>query len=102
RSSIVELDLTAGKVGAELPLMKPDSPIAPGSHPAAMALSPDDTMLYVALANRDAVAEVNISSGMQQQRILSTTLPGQTLFGGVPNALALSADGKRLYVANAG
>jgi hypothetical protein len=34
-------------------------------------------------------------------RLLSTKLPGQQYGGGAPNALALNADGTRLYVANA-
>ena len=102
RSSVIELNLATGSVAGELPLMKPDSATAAGSHPAALVLSPDEKTLYVALANRDAVAQVNIAaSAMHLDRYLPTTLPGQKLFGGVPNALALSADGQRLYVANA-
>ena len=36
---------------------------APGTHPCAFAFSPDGKTLYVALANRDAVAAVNIAAG---------------------------------------
>ena len=36
-------------------------PTSPSSHPIAMALSPDEKTLYVALANRDAVAAVRVS-----------------------------------------
>jgi hypothetical protein len=60
-------------------------------------------MLYVALANRDAVAAVSLrGTGMKLAGTFDTRLPGQTYFGGEPNALALSADGRRLYAANAG
>ncbi len=34
--------------------------------------------------------------------MFDTRLPGQDLFGAIPNAVAVSADGARLYVANAG
>ena len=62
-SEIVELDLTRGTVARKLALLKPPSPIAPGTHPCAFAFSPDEKTLYVALANRDAVAAVNVSCG---------------------------------------
>ena len=32
-SEVVELDLAKGSGGRKLPLLKPDSPMAPGSHP---------------------------------------------------------------------
>lgn len=102
RSSVVELDLVSGKVTGELPLMRPGSATAPGSHPAAMVLSPDERTLYVALANGDAIAQLDIASPtLQLARLLPTALPGQKLFGGVPNAVAISPDAHRLYVANA-
>ena len=40
-SEIVELDLTNKTVGRKLALLKPSSPVAPGTHPCAFALSPD-------------------------------------------------------------
>ena len=60
-SEIVELDLANGTVGRKLALLKPSSAVAPGTHPCAFALSPDGKTLYVALANRDAVAAVNVA-----------------------------------------
>ena len=56
--------------------------------------------MYVALANRDAVAVIATGDGKVEQ-YLDTRLPGQTYGGTYPNALAQSADGKKLYVANA-
>jgi YVTN family beta-propeller protein len=100
-SEIVELDLAKGTVGRKLDLLKPSSPVAPGTHPCAFALSPDGKTLYVALANRDAVAAVNISSGQFSVKgYFDTRLPGQSYFGAEPVALALNANGNRLYVAN--
>ncbi len=101
-SEIVELDLAAKSIGRKLTLLKPSSPIAPGTHPCAFEFSPDGKILYVALANRDAVAAVNV--GAQQFSVkgyFDTRLPAQSYFGAEPVALAVNADGSRLYVANA-
>jgi DNA-binding beta-propeller fold protein YncE len=58
-------------------------------------------MLYVALANRDAVAAVNLSAGhFSVKGYFDTRLPSQSYFGAEPVALAVNADGSRLYVAN--
>lgn len=101
-SEIVELDLKKMAVGRKLALLRPSSPIAPGTHPCAFSLSPDGATLYVALANRDAVAAVNIGKGGFAVRgYFDTRLPGQSYFGAEPVALALDASGRRLYVANA-
>jgi DNA-binding beta-propeller fold protein YncE len=124
-SEVVELDLKAGLLGRKLELLKPGDPVKPGSHPCAMAVSPDGKTLYVTLANRDAVAAVDISGGMvpnigmehsgpawvpsgkgspkfEVKGYYDTRLPGQSYFGAEPVALALSADGSRLYAANMG
>jgi DNA-binding beta-propeller fold protein YncE len=99
-SRIAELDLTSGAVVRWIKLKEPDDPIAPGSHPTAMLLSPDEKLLYVALSNADAVAVVSTASA-QIQATLSTTVRGQEFAGTYPSALAQSADGKRLFVADA-
>jgi DNA-binding beta-propeller fold protein YncE len=105
-SEIVELDLDKGVVGRKLALLKPASPVAPGTHPCALEFSPDGKTLYVALANRDAVAAVNVGAGPNGAQFsvkgyFDTRLPGQSYFGAEPEALAVNADGSRLYVANA-
>ena len=96
-SAVAELDLIAGKVTGRLPLLPPARATDPSSHPAALALSPDGTRLYVALANRDAVAAVELKGGMRLLGTWSTKLPGQTYPGSTPDALALSSDGAELY-----
>jgi DNA-binding beta-propeller fold protein YncE len=102
-SEVVELDLKSGKVGRKIPLFKPADPVAPGTHPCAMAMSPDGKTLYVALANRDAVAAIDIEKkAFTSKGYFDTRLPGQSYFGAEPDALALSGDGSRLYVANMG
>ena len=101
-SEIVELDLAKGTVGRKLALLKPDSAVAPGTHPCALEFSPDGRTLYVALANRDAVAAVNVSAGQFAVKgYFDTRLPGQSYFGAEPEALAVNENGSRLYVANA-
>jgi DNA-binding beta-propeller fold protein YncE len=100
-SEIAELDLVHGTVVRKLALLKPPSPVAPGTHPCAFAFSPDQVTLYVALANRDAVAAVNIANGQFAVKgYFDTRLPGQSYFGAEPVALAVNSDGSRLYVAN--
>jgi len=100
-SEFVELDLVHGAVGRKLALLKPSSDIAPGTHPCAFAFSPDGNTLYVALANRDAVAAVDVRGRRLAVRgYFDTRLPGQSYFGAEPVALAVNADGGRLYVAN--
>ena len=115
-------------MGRKLALLKPTDPVKPGTHPCALELSPDGKTLYVALANRDAVAAVDIGGGnpthgdkaamngapgsschRSKDRIefavkgyFDTRLPGQSYFGAEPEALAVSGDGRRLYAANMG
>jgi DNA-binding beta-propeller fold protein YncE len=101
-SEVVELDLKKGTVGRKLALLKPENAVAPGTHPCALEISPDGKTMYVALANRDAVAAVNIGADQFSVKgYFDTRLPKQSYFGAEPEALALSPDGSRLYVANA-
>ena len=102
-SAVAELDLLHGKVRGVLPLLPPSTPTAPGSHPSALLLSHDGMRLFLALANRDSVAVVKVSGErMRLEGIYDTRLPGQQLFGAMPDALAESRDGRELYVANSG
>jgi DNA-binding beta-propeller fold protein YncE len=100
-SEIVEVDLGNLTIGRKLALLKPSDPVKPGSHPCAFAMTPDGGMLYVSLANRDAVAAVDIAhNALSVQGYFDTRLPGQSYFGAEPLALALDAASHRLYVAN--
>jgi len=99
-SRIAELDLSTGKVVRWTKLKEPDDPIAPGSHPTALLLSPDEKLLYVALSNADAVAAVSTDSA-EIIALLNTTVRNQEYAGTYPSALAQSADGKQLFVADA-
>ena len=99
-SQVAELDLTAGKVARWIALQKPDDPLAPGSHPTAMLLSPDENVLYVALSNVDAVAVVATQTGLPLA-FLKTTTKDVHFLGTYPMALGESSDGNRLFAAAA-
>jgi DNA-binding beta-propeller fold protein YncE len=102
-SEVVELDLVKGTVGRKVSLMKPTDVVRPGSHPCALAMSPDGRALYVALANRDAVAAIDVEKGgFAVKGYFDTRLPGQTYFGAEPDAVAVSGDGRRVYAGNMG
>jgi len=105
-SEVVELDLVAGTVVRRVSLMKPTVATAPGSHPCALLLDEKQAVLYVALANRDAVAAVGVGTPaaprLEVRGYFDTRLPGQSYFGAEPDALAMNAAGTRLYAANLG
>ena len=98
-SSVAELDLTSGKAGRRIMLKQPADPLAPGSHPTALLLSRDESVLYVALSNSDLAAAISTASG-QISRCFSTTTPAQKQAGSYPTALAQSSDDKYLFVAD--
>jgi DNA-binding beta-propeller fold protein YncE len=102
-SAVAQLDLQSGTVTQKLPLLPPLRPTSPSSHPIAMALSPDEKVLYVALANRDGVAAIHVSGErMRTAAFYDTRLPGQAFFGSMPDAVALSDDGGTLFSADSG
>lgn len=74
-------------------LLRPDGARGlPGATPMGMALSPDEARLYVALADMNAVAVVDVAGAR---------LSGYVPVGWYPTAVAVSPDGRRLLVANA-
>jgi hypothetical protein len=99
-SAVAELDLVKGAVRQFISLQKPNAPLAGGSHPTALLLNQDDSGLFVALTNRDEIDALDAKTG-KVVYTLSTKLPGQKYGGSDPESLALSADGKTLFSANA-
>ena len=99
-SQVAELDLMSGKVARWINLKKPDDPIAPGSHPTALLLSPNEKILYVALSNIDQVAVVDTDTGLPSV-FLQTASADQKFAGASPIALAQTTDGNHLFVADA-
>ena len=102
-SEVVELDLTSGKVGRRSKFRLAQNPqLEPGSHPTALLLSPDEKTLYVALSNRDAVVAFPLSpaqSGVPFEAEFSVAPPMKSA-GCFPTALAVSQDGRHVFVAN--
>jgi YVTN family beta-propeller protein len=73
-----------------------------GLHPTGMALSPRGDRLYVANANSDTISAIDTSTD-EVKSTLHVGLAdkqGVPVLGSSPNALAVSPDGRTLYVAN--
>ena len=71
--------------------------IAVGSHPNEMIWAPDNR-LFVANSGSNTVSVISANAVVENIR---TSLDPRAPVGSTPDALALSADGHRLYVANA-
>ncbi|MGH9643852.1 MAG: bifunctional YncE family protein/alkaline phosphatase family protein [Terriglobales bacterium] len=91
---IVELDLRRGIVSRQLYVERPNAG-GPSTHPVAMILSANEKILYVALANGDAIDAVDLASG-STYRLYEASLKNP---GSVLQAMALSPDGKYLFAA---
>lgn len=96
-SSVAELDLETGKVARWIDITRLADPVAPSAHATAMLLSSNEETLYVALANADMIAAVDLKAGFAYIRYRT----GSKHPGSVLQSLALSPDGKHLYVASA-
>ncbi|HET7814550.1 MAG TPA: beta-propeller fold lactonase family protein, partial [Candidatus Baltobacteraceae bacterium] len=73
-----------------------------GANPGAIAVSKNGRYAYVCMANVDRVAVVDVQSFPRVVGGLQLRLFDKSPYGTQPDALALSPDGKRLYVALAG
>jgi YVTN family beta-propeller protein len=73
-----------------------------GDAPGAVAISRDGSTAYVALSNVDRVAVLDLKGEPHVVRGLDLRLFPDAPYGAQPSALALSRDGKRLFVALAG
>jgi YVTN family beta-propeller protein len=72
--------------------------IATEKHPNDLLFAPDGR-LFVSCGSSDSVLVINPADGQTSERI-GVTLTPRSPAGTTPNALALSPDGKTLYVAN--
>ena len=89
--SVSVIDTGEEEVVATIDLHRPGY-VFNGANPNSLALSPDEKTLYVTLGGEDAVAVVDL---VQDQVI------GRIPTAWYPNAVTVSADGKRLFVVNA-
>src|SRR5215468_5130159 len=92
----------ATKAGAKLPdfnlapiSVSGVSPLVHGAYPNALAVSPDNTRLYVAEAGINSVAVLDVTSPT------APALLGRIPTGWYPTAVTVSPDGHFLYIANA-
>jgi DNA-binding beta-propeller fold protein YncE len=74
-----------------------------GPHPNEMLIPPDGRVLYVANANRNTVTVHDLGPGADGRalEVIGTAIHPEAPDGCTPNALALSGDGKALFIANA-
>jgi DNA-binding beta-propeller fold protein YncE len=108
--TLVALDatgnVTAPAAGVDGPLRMDHPPdgvrVIGGAHPSAVEATSDGAYAFVALANVDRVAVVSLTGEPHVATGLDLRLFPRGPFGTQPNALALSRDGKRLYVALSG
>ncbi len=76
------------------PALKQFLPDVPGSTPSSLALSPDDTKLFVANAGNNDVAVFDIANPAQSHSL------GFIPVGKYPTSVRVTPDGRRLLVAN--
>ena len=100
-------DLSAADVPPFVPAVPmdptPDGTIViGGAHPTAIAVSPDNAYAYVAMTNVDRIATVVLDATPHVVGGTELRLFDRGPYGTQPDALALSKDGTRLYVALAG
>src|SRR6266571_3186223 len=74
--------------------------IAADRHPTAMVSNAEGTRLFVANSNADSVSVIDTTTDQEMERI-DVRLAENALPGTSPEGLALDADEKTLYVANA-
>ncbi len=82
-SEVVEIDLAGEKVSRRFALLKPERATDAGSHPTALLLSRTGKTLYVALANRDQIAAIDLASG--GMKFAGTGAAGQPFAGSYPD-----------------
>ena len=119
-SGVAELNLETGKVDLWFELQKPVDHVAPSSHPTGLLLNHQEDTLYVAWSNADTVSSYYLKGlavkdgrvlpilprdgefvrNSNSYRVTWSGADDEMILGSIPQAIALSADNKRLYVAS--
>ena len=104
--TISVVELASGDVLTNIPVGGPPGDPAvggplgdPNSHPQGMALDPKRPLLYVAVANRDLIAVVDLD---QNRATRFVDVGRREALGTSPVTVAVTPDGSTLYSANAG
>ncbi|MBC8001306.1 MAG: beta-propeller fold lactonase family protein [Opitutaceae bacterium] len=93
RNSVTVLDTTTGRARETLVAeLRPNSP--PGNTPNSLALSSDEKLLFVANANINTVAVFDVETAGRSRSM------GFIPVGWYPTSVRVSADGRKLIVAN--
>jgi YVTN family beta-propeller protein len=74
--------------------------IAVGEHPNQMVVHPTDDRIFIACASSNCVSVIDAKRGIVTETIETALFP-RSPEGSTPDALAITADGKNLFVANA-
>jgi len=90
----------ANFVGETIPALRLLHDFGEGSHPAAMAATPDDRFLAVALRGTGDVVVLDVTNPYAPRVVDEEELPGGAEAG--PGAMAISADGSRIAVSTYG
>ncbi len=90
------IDTATDRVQSTIVLRPPALRGLPGATPLGIALSPDERRAFVALADMNAVAVVDLGANRGAGALL-----GYLPAGWYPTSVVVSPDGRRLFVANA-
>ncbi|HZC25232.1 MAG TPA: phosphoesterase [Candidatus Binatia bacterium] len=97
-SQVAELDLAGGKM-MWIPLSPKLDALDSSPHITALMLNQSETLLFLAVSNRDSVIAISLDTRRPVAFLNATPRGVNYLSGLYPTALAHSADGKRLFVA---
>ena len=98
--TVAIIDTGTQTVLTEIPVTAPISAYAngknyKGANPNNLALSPDESTLYVTNAGENAVAVVHLS-----RVVINSQVVGLIPTGWYPNSVSVSGDGRTLYIVN--
>jgi DNA-binding beta-propeller fold protein YncE len=104
--SDVKVDERGVAVGGTLQIVdlasrKSRASVSVGLQPSALFVAENGGAVFVANANSDTVSEIDLRT-RRLRRLIPTRPSPRLLFGSAPNAIAATADGKRLFVALGG
>ena len=102
-SEIVELDLKKNTVGRKLALLKPTSPIAPGTHPVCVCAFAgwQDDVCCAGESRCSCSGECGGGAVCGEGLLRYAAAGAKLLWRGAGGCRRLNANGSRLYVANA-